>query len=617
MANAIDILITATDKASSVLSGLSKETKNFSSSVENSFKSVINTSAIVSGAVTATSALILKTASDTANGLDIERGFARSFGDDVTGNLDTLRNASKGTISDIDLMQTANRAALLGISTNVEDLSALILTARLRGKEMGLTTTQAFNDIVTGIGRGSPLILDNLGIKIPDAIKKQMESMGEAEKMQLLLNFAMEDGAQIAEQLGGDIETPSDKIAQLSAIVKNAYNSLGKFLLPIVLKVIDAGNKLAKSEFATRFVDKLKSMANNISNLVAKLSPLVERYLPTLQSIGEKVARTLVDNLDIVLLAIALTMSTFVIPNIIATVSAMAPFILTVGAIALAVYGLREAWVNNWGGIREKVEMVVSWFTETAIPLIQEYLLKLQEFWAPIWSDIQEILILAWDVMSKGIERALLIYETVVKPVLNGVWEFIKNNMNKISSFINGIWQVITGVISVAWAVISGIIKTGLNILKGDWSGAWESIKEMFSKIWEGMGGIVSGLWNTITNGFKLGFNALIGLINSGIKKVNQSIDDIRGVDVIGSLVPDVNIPEIPKLARGTDYFGGGVAIVGEQGPEIVNMPRGAKVTPNNAIGGIGGSTINNTFNNVDIDASELSRLLMFQLKTL
>jgi len=33
-------------------------------------------------------------------------------------------------------------------------------------------------------------------------------------------------------------------------------------------------------------------------------------------------------------------------------------------------------------------------------------------------------------------------------------------------------------------------------------------------------------------------------------------------------------------LAKGTDYFKGGLAIVGEQGAELVELPRGAKVHP-------------------------------------
>lgn len=42
-------------------------------------------------------------------------------------------------------------------------------------------------------------------------------------------------------------------------------------------------------------------------------------------------------------------------------------------------------------------------------------------------------------------------------------------------------------------------------------------------------------------------------------------------------------------FARGTDYAPGGAAIVGEEGPEMVHLPRGSKVIPNNKLGQGGG----------------------------
>ena len=44
-----------------------------------------------------------------------------------------------------------------------------------------------------------------------------------------------------------------------------------------------------------------------------------------------------------------------------------------------------------------------------------------------------------------------------------------------------------------------------------------------------------------------------------------------------------------PMLAMGTDYFGGGRALVGERGPELVNLPMGSQVIPNHQLGGMGG----------------------------
>ena len=55
----------------------------------------------------------------------------------------------------------------------------------------------------------------------------------------------------------------------------------------------------------------------------------------------------------------------------------------------------------------------------------------------------------------------------------------------------------------------------------------------------------------------------------------------------------------IPGFATGTNYAPGGMAIVGERGPELVNLPRGSRVSPTNsaetqnALGGKMGQTIN------------------------
>jgi len=50
----------------------------------------------------------------------------------------------------------------------------------------------------------------------------------------------------------------------------------------------------------------------------------------------------------------------------------------------------------------------------------------------------------------------------------------------------------------------------------------------------------------------------------------------------------------IPGFARGTNSAPGGLAVVGERGPELVNIPRGSRVIPNHNIGdyvkGVGGS---------------------------
>lgn len=56
----------------------------------------------------------------------------------------------------------------------------------------------------------------------------------------------------------------------------------------------------------------------------------------------------------------------------------------------------------------------------------------------------------------------------------------------------------------------------------------------------------------------------------------------------------------MPGFANGTSYAPGGMALVGERGPELVNLPRGSQVIPNHKIGGLSGGA--SSFN-ISVDA--------------
>lgn len=66
----------------------------------------------------------------------------------------------------------------------------------------------------------------------------------------------------------------------------------------------------------------------------------------------------------------------------------------------------------------------------------------------------------------------------------------------------------------------------------------------------------------------------------------------------------------LAHYASGTDYHPGGMAIVGEKGPELVNLPRGASVTPN---GSWGGGTVNLNVNVGMYAGTEIEKRKMAQ----
>ena len=263
-------------KNQKALGQLLNDTESLNDSTQKTSSS-LGKGAIALGFVTAAAATagiaikgLAEASKETATQLDLATGFARNFGQDVTKNLGTLRTAARNTISDMNLMQSANRAALLGVTKDTETLSKLLTVARLRGKEMGLDVTQAFDNIVTGIGRGSPLILDNLGITIPDAFKKAAEGMSEAEQKQALVNLVLEDGSRILEEYGTDAITASDKIAMLSASKENLKVATG-----------DIGLSLLHT---SGLLDLYTSGVQNLTNSLISAKPHVEILAQTINT---------------------------------------------------------------------------------------------------------------------------------------------------------------------------------------------------------------------------------------------------------------------------------------------------------------------------------------------
>jgi phage-related protein len=73
-----------------------------------------------------------------------------------------------------------------------------------------------------------------------------------------------------------------------------------------------------------------------------------------------------------------------------------------------------------------------------------------------------------------------------------------------------------------------------------------------------------------------------------------------------GKISGYTHINEIPQLATGVTNFGGGMALVGENGPEIVNLPRGSNVIPNREVATGGGmpaiQVTQNIYGEMDMD---------------
>ncbi|MCP4648905.1 MAG: hypothetical protein GY853_02325 [PVC group bacterium] len=157
----------------------------------------------------------------------------KQFGVSSNKMMAKLREASGATIANKDLVLSANKAMALGVTMDSDKMASMMELARVKARAMGMTTTDAFNDIAVGVGRNSPMILDNLGI-ITKGWTEEAKAAGKAFDAQFILNKIQEDAAPVLKRLGELVETDAEKIQRMEASIDNASLAIGKALLPVM-----------------------------------------------------------------------------------------------------------------------------------------------------------------------------------------------------------------------------------------------------------------------------------------------------------------------------------------------------------------------------------------------
>lgn len=142
--------------------------------------------------------------------------------------LQTLRKATKNTVDDIELMKAAIKARDFGIP--LEDLGKYLSFAQLKAQQLDVSVQQMTDDIVTGLGRQSPQILDNLGLSAAEISAKTKET---GDFMKAVASIVENNLAQAGETY----ISAADRAAQKTAELHNRQLELGQALLPLKEKI--------------------------------------------------------------------------------------------------------------------------------------------------------------------------------------------------------------------------------------------------------------------------------------------------------------------------------------------------------------------------------------------
>ena len=140
------------------------------------------------------------------------------------GLLDSLKEATHGTVSELELMKQAVKFE--NFKLPLDQMGTLLAFAQQQAKDTGQSVDYMVDSIVTGLGRKSLPILDNLGLSAAE-IRERMKESGD---MTTAVASIIKDRMEAA---GGYVETAADRAARATAKAQDAAEAFGRNAIPI------------------------------------------------------------------------------------------------------------------------------------------------------------------------------------------------------------------------------------------------------------------------------------------------------------------------------------------------------------------------------------------------
>ncbi|MBZ0294495.1 MAG: hypothetical protein K8L99_18165 [Anaerolineae bacterium] len=674
-------------EAKSEMSGLGQTFRGTAANVQSAGRFVLGAVGAVALGAGAASVALLGMAKDASVLEGIEEAFdglVTSTGKSSKDMLRSLQEASAGMANQQELMLTYNKAAQLVSTTFANQLpdamDELTKVASATGQDMGYL----MDSLVTGVGRLSPMILDNLGIQVDltqayddyaASLGKTADELTKTEKQSALMAQVMkklEDNTASLPDVFGQTDT---KMAQFESRMDNIRFAIGRGVLPIFDKLVTGANGISAAlellvtgDFTKSISDALGGAQEDspiiafllgirdafsalqagvpffdvLANLIAEVASRADAYgdLPLLGFLQE-LHRIVVDflkpigdwinenvKLEDILLGLGIAVGSVVVPAILGIIGAIAPIILTIGALIGAVVLVRKAWEENFLGIRDFVtgqliprlqdffswlggvwentvkpglEKLYKWFVEDALPAVRDFIVnevqpKVEAFFSflgRVWED----------VVKPGLEK---LYNWFVLEALPAIRDFIVNEVQpKVETFfdiIGGVWEVVSTGLGKLY---DWFITDGLPLV--------QQVIEDVKKIWDDFQTSLSNLWNTvkplvepIVNWFRDTFQRIgedfikpvLDFISDLIEKAKETLELLRQIGGggpqtatglgTGGFTPTFGNTEnfAGYRAGGGSVLGGSAYVVGENGPELFIPSTGGDVVPNQALGG-------------------------------
>lgn len=198
-----------------------------------------------------------------------------------------------------------------------------------------------------------------------------------------------------------------------------------------------------------------------------------------------------------------------------------------------------------------------------------------------------------WDKVKEAFSNGFATFKELLNEQLDSMWLW----GTYLRELGESIWLFFKGIFNAVKLILGGVIDFILGVFTGDWERAWQGVTKILEGIWEGFMTILKAPFNFVAS--------TINTIISGLNKISIP-------KWLGGKGEKVNIPLIPKLAKGTVVSKPLTAEVGDAGREaIVPLERNLEWADNfldvlESRGGMGGT--GEIINIIQIDGKEVAR---------
>ena len=460
MASNVEIVITAVDKTKGTFKNIGGSLGKIGGLALKGAAVGIGLAATAVAGLGVASAKLAIAAAPIKGVQDAFYGLADAAGMGGDKMLKALQEGGVGMVNNENLMKSFNKAAMLvseDFAVKLPDaMGYLSKVSAATGQDMGFM----MDSLVTGVGRLSPMILDNLGIqvKLSDATERAAEMFGveasaleqtqiQAGMMDVVLEKLKTNTAAMPEVAG----SAAQGMAALGVQFDNVKAEIGLALLPIFQKIMTALGEFAEVVMPV-VVEYIKTS-----------------FIPALERIWE-------------------WMSTVLIPFL---QDVVFPWIQEYLPQALQI--LSDFWTNV---LKPAIEVVWKWMVDVLMPFLRdvvfpwlkEYIPKALQVLSDFWTGVlKPAITIVWNWMStvlmpflqnivfpwlqEHIPQALQtlsdFWENTLKPAIETVWDFIK-------TYLVPIFEVVVEIVGITLTLAIEVLQK-----------AWELLLPVLNDVWD------------------------------------------------------------------------------------------------------------------------------------